>query len=101
MCDAGSWFSPEYAGEQIPTLEEIFLKYGTSVNYYIETKNPDAAPGMEEELLQLMDEYDLLEPAAEDWRGLHPSLPPGGLLTIHHIAIPENEAALPRVHMSR
>jgi glycerophosphoryl diester phosphodiesterase len=21
MCDAGSWFSPEYAGEQIPTLE--------------------------------------------------------------------------------
>ena len=44
MCDAGSWFGTEYAGEQIPTLEEIFERYGTSVNYYIETKNPDAAP---------------------------------------------------------
>jgi glycerophosphoryl diester phosphodiesterase len=53
MCDAGSWFGPEYAGLEeplrIPTLEEIFERYGTSVNYYIETKNPDAAPGMEEE----------------------------------------------------
>ena len=52
QCDVGSWFGPEYAGEQIPTLEEIFQRYGTSVNYYIETKNPEAAPGMEEELLQ-------------------------------------------------
>ena len=66
MCDAGSWFSPEYAGEQIPTLEEIFQRYGTSVNYYIETKNPEAAPGMEEELLRLMGEYGLLVPAAEN-----------------------------------
>jgi glycerophosphoryl diester phosphodiesterase len=24
QCDVGSWFSPEYAGEQMPTLEEIF-----------------------------------------------------------------------------
>src|SRR3712207_92933 len=65
-CDAGSWFnetypqyaSDEYVGLQIPTLEEIFQRYGTSVNYYIETKNPEAAPGMEEELLRLMEEYD-------------------------------------------
>src|SRR5687767_987448 len=41
MCDAGSWFSPEYAGEQIPTLQEIFDVYedpnyeGPPVNYYI------------------------------------------------------------------
>src|ERR671912_1204193 len=76
MCDAGSWFGPEYAGEQIPTLEEIFDKYedpdyeGPPVNYYIETKNPDAAPGMEEELLRLLGEYGLIEPAAENWRGL-------------------------------
>ena len=48
MCDVGSWFnetypeyvSDEYVGLQIPTLEEIFQRYGTSVNYYIETKNP-------------------------------------------------------------
>ena len=43
MCDVGSWFNeanpqyanPEYVGLQIPTLEEIFQRYGTSVNYYI------------------------------------------------------------------
>src|ERR687890_120249 len=82
MCDVGSWFNeayPEYANEdyvglQIPTLEEIFLKYGTSVNYYIETKNPDAAPGMEDELLSLMDEYGLIEPAGDHWQGLNQSL---------------------------
>src|ERR671917_2848249 len=64
MCDVGSWFNetyPEHANEdyvglQIPTLEEIFKRYGTSVNYYIETKNPEAAPGMEEELVRLLDE---------------------------------------------
>jgi len=96
MCDAGSWFSPEYAGEQIPTLEEIFDKYedpnyeGPPVNYYIETKNPDAAPGMEEELLRLMDKYALIEPAAENWRVLIPSFSAESLMEIH-----EAEAPLP------
>lgn len=74
-CDAGSWFNEEnpqnareeYVGLEIPTLEEVFLRYGSGVNYYIETKNPDEAPGMEEQLLRLMDEYGLTGPAAE-WR---------------------------------
>ena len=85
MCDAGSWFSPEYAGEQIPTLEEIFQRYGTSVNYYIETKNPEAAPGMEEELLDLMEEYDLTEPAEENWQVLIQSFSAESLMTIHEM----------------
>jgi glycerophosphoryl diester phosphodiesterase len=85
MCDAGSWFSPEYAGEQIPTLEEIFLKYGTSVNYYIETKNPEAAPGMEEELLRLIDEYDLTEPAEDNWQVLIQSFSTESLMKIHEM----------------
>jgi glycerophosphoryl diester phosphodiesterase len=85
MCDAGSWFSPEYAGEQIPTLEEIFLKYGTSVNYYIETKNPEAAPGMEEELLRLIDEYDLTEQAEDNWQVLIQSFSAESLMKIHEM----------------
>ena len=52
-------------GLKIPTLEEVFQRYRKSVNYYIETKNPAAAPGMEEELLRLMDEYGLTKPAAQ------------------------------------
>src|ERR671920_916950 len=93
MCDVGSWFNeanpqyanPEYVGLKIPTLEEIFQRYGTSVNYYIETKNPEAAPGMEEELLRLMDEYDLTEPAEDNWQVLIQSFSAESLMKIHEM----------------
>ena len=91
MCDVGSWFNEafpqdanqEYVGLKIPTLEEIFQRYGTSVNYYIETKNPEAAPGMEEELLRLMEKYNLIEPAAQNWQVLIQSFSPASLQKIH------------------
>jgi glycerophosphoryl diester phosphodiesterase len=90
MCDVGSWFSPEYADQQIPTLEEIFQRYGTSVNYYIETKNPDAAPGMEEELVRLLEKYGLIPeegPAeAESWQVLIQSFSAESLMKIHELA---------------
>jgi glycerophosphoryl diester phosphodiesterase len=98
MCDAGSWFSPEYAGLEeplrIPTLDEIFDRYGTSVNYYIETKNPDAAPGMEEELLQLLREHQLIVPAAENWQVLIQSFSAESLMTIHKM-----EETLPLIQL--
>jgi len=85
QCDVDSWFSPDYAGEQIPTLEEIFQRYGTSVNYYIETKNPEAAPSMEEELLSLMAKYHLIEPAEKNWQVLIQSFSAESLMTIHEM----------------
>ena len=95
-CDVGSWFneeypeyaSDEYVGLRIPTLEEIFKRYGTSVNYYIEIKNPDAVPCgcMEEELLRLMKKYDLLKPAAEDWQVLIQSFSAESLQEVHERA---------------
>ncbi|WP_110928234.1 glycerophosphodiester phosphodiesterase [Bacillus massiliglaciei] len=65
--DAGSWFNekyPEkaqkaYAGQKVPTLEEIFTRYGRSANYYIETKSPDVYPGMEQELVRLLKKYKI------------------------------------------
>jgi glycerophosphoryl diester phosphodiesterase len=92
-CDVGTWFNetypqyadPDYVGLRIPTLEEVFQRYGTSVNYYIETKNPEAAPGMEKELLRLMDEYGLTEPAEENWQVLIQSFSPASLQKIHAI----------------
>jgi glycerophosphoryl diester phosphodiesterase len=96
MCDAGSWFSPEYADQQIPALEEIFQQYGTSVNYYIETKNPDATPGMEEELVGLLGEYGLLpnptEPA--NWQVLIQSFSAESLMKIHEL-----EPSLPLIQL--
>ena len=66
-CDVGRWFNdanptlarPEYVGLQIPTLEEVFARYGRLVNYYIETKSPDTADQMEERLLALMAQHRL------------------------------------------
>ena len=102
MCDVGSWFneaypqyaSPEYVGLKIPTLEEVFQRYGTSVNYYIETKNPEAAPGMEEELLRLMEQYGLMEPAAQNWQVLIQSFSAASLQKIHAL-----EPSLPLIQL--
>ena len=104
MCDAGSWFGSECAGEQIPTLEEIFERYedpnyeGPPVNYYIETKNPDAAPGMEDELVSLLGEYGLIPeegPAeTESWRVLIQSFSADSLMKIHEL-----EPTLPLIQL--
>ncbi len=65
--DAGSWFNkahpklqnPQYVGQKVPTLDEIFKRYGHHANYYIETKSPNVYPGMEEKLLKKLHEYGL------------------------------------------
>ena len=90
-CDVGSWFNDrfpasaraEYVGLTIPTLEEVFERYGHRVNYYIETKNPGDAPGMEAGLLALMDKYALRQAAAERWQVLIQSFSASSLKTIH------------------
>ncbi|HEX5850274.1 MAG TPA: glycerophosphodiester phosphodiesterase [Rubrobacter sp.] len=101
-CEVGSWFNeaypeyadPSYVGLEIPTLEEVFQRYGKSVNYYIETKNPESAPGMEEELLRLMDEYGLTKPAEKKWQVLIQSFSPESLQKIHAL-----EPGLPLVQL--
>jgi glycerophosphoryl diester phosphodiesterase len=101
-CDVGSWFNeafpqyakPEYVGLKIPTLEEIFQRYGKGVNYYIETKNPEAAPGMEEELLRLMNKYGLRQPAADHWQVLIQSFSPASLQKIHAV-----DSSLPLIQL--
>lgn len=99
-CDVGSFFNErypdfardEYEGLKIPTLEEVFQRYGTETNYYIETRSAEAPPGnpgvdassgMEEELMRLLDEYGLSEPAAGSWRVLIQSFVPASLEEIH------------------
>jgi glycerophosphoryl diester phosphodiesterase len=70
-CDVGSWFNtayperalPEYVGLKIPTLEEVFQRYGTAANYYIETKTLGAAVEMEAELVRLVNRYGLRDGA--------------------------------------
>ena len=45
--DAGSWFSPVYAGEPIPTLEQaIDVLDGTGTGLLLEVKHPSRHPGI-------------------------------------------------------
>jgi glycerophosphoryl diester phosphodiesterase len=101
-CDVGVWFNeanpalarPEYVGLQIPTLDEVFERYGRRVNYYIETKTPDSADHMEERLLALLDTYRFLKPAARRWRVLIQSFSAASLQKIHAL-----EPSLPLIQL--
>lgn len=59
--DAGSWFSPEFTGERIPTLEELLdLVQGTETILNIELKNGTFFyPGMEEKVIAAVREQGM------------------------------------------
>ena len=82
-CSAGSWFGAEYVNEKVPTLEELFQRYGNTVNYYIETKQPDPADHMEEKLLALLDKYNLRTASINNWQVLIQSFSADSLKTVH------------------
>lgn len=66
--DAGSWFNEaypekknvEYIGLQIPTLREVLERFGADSKFFIETKSPEVYPGMEEKLINILNEYNLI-----------------------------------------
>ncbi|HZY10950.1 MAG TPA: glycerophosphodiester phosphodiesterase family protein, partial [Bacteroidota bacterium] len=59
LLDAGSWFSPEYAGEKIPTLGEVFDITPDSISLLIELKEGSIEyPGIEERVARLIRERD-------------------------------------------
>lgn len=92
--DAGSWFNekyPEYAkgnyaGLQVPTLEEVFQEFGRASNYYIETKSPDTYPGMEEKLLAILKEYKMIDKKGRTRNILIQSFSKESLLKVHSLA---------------
>jgi glycerophosphoryl diester phosphodiesterase len=92
-CDVGSWFNeanperarPEYAGQRIPTLEQVLARYAGRASFYIETKKPEEAPGMEEALLALLERHELRTPAAAEWRVLIQSFSERSLRRIHEL----------------
>lgn len=55
--DAGSWFSPEYAGEKVPTLREVLeLCVQAGAGVLIELKSPHLYPGIEQKVAALLGE---------------------------------------------
>ncbi|MCF6136522.1 glycerophosphodiester phosphodiesterase [Alkalihalobacillus berkeleyi] len=91
--DAGSWFNEEYPelakeeyeGLEVPTLDEVLDQFGKSANYYIETKSPEVYPGMEEKLLETLNEHGLLGKNSPSSKVLIQSFSPESLQKIHKI----------------
>jgi glycerophosphoryl diester phosphodiesterase len=57
--DAGSWKSPEFAGESIPLLEDVFAKFGRTTEYEVDLKG-FTLPYLED-VLNLVRAYGLLD----------------------------------------
>ena len=94
QCDAGLWFNerypqlakPEFVGQRVLTLEELFQRYGDSTNYYIETKNPEDAPGMERGMIALIRQYTLGPKNAPRGRVVIQSFSEPSLRLVHELA---------------
>ena len=93
-CDAGRWFNEtqpavareEYVGERVPTLEELFVRYGASANFYVETKNPEDAPGMERRMIALIRRYHLMPGEVPRGRVVVQSFSEPSLRLVHRLA---------------
>lgn len=95
-CDVGSWFneanperaSDDFIGLPIPTLEEVFQRYGNApeIKYYIETKpNQENDNSVERELLRLIVEYGLRDGAVNNRQVLVQSFIPTSLTNMNQL----------------
>ncbi len=101
-CEVGSWFNAEYpdrakagfAAERIPTLDAVLTRYAARARFYIETKNPADAPGMEDSLLALLRRHRLVGPGTREGRVIVQSFSPASLERLHAL-----EPRLPLVQL--
>ncbi|KON85439.1 glycerophosphodiester phosphodiesterase [Sporosarcina globispora] len=63
--DAGSWKGEQFAGESIPTFEEILDRYHGKVGILIELKAPELYPGMEKQVADALKARNLDNPQNE------------------------------------
>lgn len=57
LLDAGSWFSEEFAGEPIPTLDQILETLRGRAGLLLEVKSPSLYPGIAEDTLDTLQSY--------------------------------------------
>ncbi|MCX4909621.1 glycerophosphodiester phosphodiesterase family protein [Streptomyces sp. NBC_00878] len=62
--DAGSWFSPKYAGARVPTLKQYMNRVSHNhQKLVLEIKNPALYPGIERQTLEVLSNEGWLAPA--------------------------------------
>ena len=61
--DVGSWFNPKFAGEKVPTLQEIleFAKNKTYLNFEIKTNNSRIDDNKIKKLIDIIHDYDMMD----------------------------------------
>lgn len=98
--DAGSWFNeafPEqkqFQEEGIVRLEDIVDEFGKEAKYYIETKQPFTDGQLEGQLVQLLEEYGLLENVALTRQVILQSFSEESLLRLHDL-----DPDIPLIHL--
>jgi glycerophosphoryl diester phosphodiesterase len=63
--DAGTWFDPKFAGTRIPTFDETIRSIRGRAGLYIELKSPERYPGIEAEMLAILERHGLHRPGAD------------------------------------
>ncbi len=89
-CDFGAWFWERRprpalppAAAEILTLDQVLDRYRDRARFYIETKDPDEAPGMETELLAALERHDLRPQSRDDRTVIVQSFSPKSLARLH------------------
>ena len=82
--DAGSWFSPSYAGTRVPTLEQYMRRVGRNhQKLLLEIKNPELYPGIEQQTLKLLSNEGWLDRPHLDGRLIVQSFSADSLRIVH------------------
>ncbi|SFI89916.1 glycerophosphodiester phosphodiesterase [Thermoflavimicrobium dichotomicum] len=63
--DAGSKFNPTFAGEKIPTFDEVLEEFRGKIGILIELKAPELYPGIEEKVAQALKKHNMHKPKNE------------------------------------
>jgi glycerophosphoryl diester phosphodiesterase len=90
-CEVGSWFNrehpprarAEFGAERIPTLDSVLTHFSRRARFYIETKNPAEAPGMEDSLLVLLRRHGLVGRGSDEGRIIVQSFSAASLIRLH------------------
>lgn len=95
LLDAGAWKGPQFAGQRVPTLQELVRATPPNVRLYLELKAGSVHyPGIEQELVDLLKAEGALERtqiSSFDHRALvrlkeiAPELPLGMLTSCNHV----------------
>lgn len=93
--DAGSWFGPEFQGEQIPALEDVLQKYHKKTGLLIEIKSSKTQPGIEQAIGKLISRFGV------SMNTIVQSFDAGAMMTLHKLypSIPSAVLIKPRFGM--